>query len=148
MLFLMKRAALVAMVALSGACGSSGPAASAGDGGVFPADPLLTVTSDSGKLRVEVRTSPVQPPTRGEASVELLVRDATTGAPVPGLALDVVPWMPAMGHGASVTPSVSETAPGTYVVSSVDMFMPGTWELRTNIGSPITDHVAPSFQIP
>lgn len=110
----------------------------------------MTVTSDSGNLHVDVRTSPTQPPTRGEQSVQLVITKAD-GSPATGLALDTTPWMPAMGHGASVTPSVSETTPGTYVIEDVDMFMPGTWELRTTISgatSNDTDHVAPSFQIP
>jgi hypothetical protein len=111
----------------------------------------MTVASDSGKLRFDVRTSPTQPPTRGEQSVQLVISNAD-GSPATGLALDATPWMPAMGHGASVTPSVSETTPGTYVIEDVDFFMPGTWELRTSISSAApgnaADHVAPSFQIP
>ncbi len=117
----------------------------------FSETPLMSVASDSGKLHFDVRTSPSQPPTRGQQSVQLVIKNAD-GSPATGLALDATPWMPAMGHGASVTPSVSETTPGTYVVQDVDMFMPGTWELRTSISSAAPDndpdHVAPSFQIP
>jgi YtkA-like len=110
----------------------------------------MSLASDSGELHFDVRTSPTQPPTRGQQSVQLVITDSS-GAPAKGLVLDTTPWMPAMGHGASVTPSVSETTPGTYVIEDVDMFMPGTWELRTTIasaGSNTADHVAPSFQIP
>jgi hypothetical protein len=53
-----------------------------------------------------------------------------------------------MGHGASLIPIVAEDPPGTYVVRDVDFFMAGTWELRTSISGPVTDHAAPSFQIP
>ncbi|MEO7112152.1 MAG: FixH family protein, partial [Polyangiaceae bacterium] len=117
----------------------------------FSAAPLMSLTSDRGALHVDVRTSPTQPPTRGEQSVQLVITNAD-GSPSTDLALSTKPWMPAMGHGASVTPSVSETAPGTYVIEDVDMFMPGTWELRTTISSASdsndTDHVAPAFQIP
>ena len=127
-------------------CGSASDP-STGDP-TFPADPLQTLTSDSGKLRVEVRTAP-QPPTRGGQTVQLVVTDATTGAPQTGLALEVVPWMPAMGHGGSVVPSVSENPPGTYVLTNVELFMPGTWQLRTSISRDAAlDHVVPSFQIP
>jgi hypothetical protein len=125
------------------ACGSSPPQKDAD----FPAQPLMTLTSDSGHLRVEVRTSPQQPPTRGISRVEFVVRDAATSETRSGLTLDTVTWMPAHNHGASVVPTVAETAPGTYVLSDVDFFMSGTWELVTNI-SPNSDHVAPSFQIP
>ena len=131
---------------VSAACSS----ASSTNTNSFSAAPLMSLTSDSGAWHVDLRTSPTQPPTRGEQSVQLVITDAS-GAPATGLVLDTTPWMPAMGHGASVTPSVSETTPGTYVIEDVDMFMPGTWELRTTIsraGGNDTDHVAPSFQIP
>jgi hypothetical protein len=107
----------------------------------------MTLTSDSGQLRVEVRTSPEQPPTRGIERAEFVVRDVATGELRSGLTLDAVTWMPSHNHGASVVPTVAETAPGTYVLSDVDFFMSGTWELVTTI-SPASDHVAPSFQIP
>ncbi|MGH7280315.1 MAG: hypothetical protein ACRELY_02240, partial [Polyangiaceae bacterium] len=87
----------------------------------------------SGNFAIDVRTSPSQPPSRGEASVQLVIRDKN-GAPHPGLTL-------------SVTPSVTETTPGTYVVSNVDLFMAGTWELRTAITGDVSDHATPSFQI-
>jgi YtkA-like protein len=114
----------------------------------FAAQPMMTETSSSGRLRIEVRTAPEQPPSRGVQTVELVIRDATTQAPEPGLTLGVLPWMPAMGHVASLTPTVNENPPGTYVVGDVDFFMPGTWELRTSISGPVADHAAPSFQIP
>jgi hypothetical protein len=137
------------VLAVSVAACSSGSSSSSTN--TFLQTPLMSVTSDSGKLHVDVRTSPTQPPTRGQQSVQLIITDEN-GSPQSGLALDTTPWMPAMGHGASVTPSVSETSPGTYVVEDVDMFMPGTWELRTTIAdadsSSTADHVAPSFQIP
>jgi hypothetical protein len=114
----------------------------------FSAQPLMTVVSGSGKLAIDVRTAPLQPPTRGLQGVELVIRDSKTGASEPGLTLGVLPWMPAMDHGASLAPRVQEGPPGTYVVSDVDFFMPGTWELRTSISGAVTDHAAPSFQIP
>jgi len=135
------------LLALVG-CGSADSTSSAASDGGLPADPLQAISSDSGKLRIEIRTGPQQPPSRGNQTVEFVVVDAMTGAPEPGLMLDVIPWMPAMGHGTSLTPSVSETAPGTYVITNVGLFMPGTWELRTSIAGTVTDHAAPSFQIP
>ena len=141
-------ASLLAMVSVASCGGSSSSSENANS---FSETPLMTVASDSGKLHVDVRTSPSQPPTRGQQSVQLKITDEN-GSPRTGLALGTTPWMPAMGHGASVTPSVSETTPGTYVIADVDMFMPGTWELRTTIADADSkssaDHVAPSFQIP
>src|SRR5215467_10646134 len=101
---------LAALGAASCACSSG----SAGGTGSFPAAPLVTVTGDSGRLRIALWTEPSQPPQRGTNSVKLTVTDATTGAAIDGLALDVVPWMPAMAHGTSLTPSVAAQGAGTY----------------------------------
>ena len=141
--------ALLALPTLLLACASDATSSSAG---AFSADPLVSVNSDSGNLKIDVRTSPAQPPSRGEQTVQLTVTDVTTGEPKSGLTVAMTPWMPAMGHGASVTPSVTEKSPGIYVVSNVDLFMPGNWELRTTFAptsnSSDTDHAAPAFQIP
>jgi hypothetical protein len=139
-------ASVIASVGLA-AC-SSAQEATPTEPLTFSAQPLMTVVSGSGKLAIDVRTAPLQPPTRGLQGVELVIRDSKTGASEPGLTLGVLPWMPAMDHGASLAPRVQEGPPGTYVVSDVDFFMPGTWELRTSISGAVTDHAAPSFQIP
>ncbi len=136
----------MAFAALAG-CGAPASAAPAGPS-EFPAQPVMTLTSASGQLQIEVRTAPQQPPSRGDGSVELVIRNTTTNAPESGLSIDVVPWMPAMGHGASIVPAVASPSPGTYVITNVDLFMPGTWELRTTVSGSVADHVAPSFQIP
>jgi hypothetical protein len=137
----------IAFVVSLAAC-SGGDPSPGGPAEAFPSAPLATLASDSGHLAIEVRTSPSQPPTRGELSVQLVVRDATTGAPSTGLNLAVTPWMPAMAHGTSVTPDVAETSPGVYVVSHVALFMPGTWQLRTDVSGPLQDHATPSLDIP
>jgi hypothetical protein len=116
--------------------------------GTFPTDAYLTQTTDAGKCRIEVRTSPSQPPTRGTFDIQLTVVDATTGKPMDGLAVTAVPWMPAMGHGTSVTPTVTPAGEGHYVLSNVSMFMPGTWQLRTTITGEANDSVTPQLQIP
>jgi hypothetical protein len=139
-------ASLIASMALA-AC-SSAEEVTPTEPVTFAAQPLMTVMSGLGKLAIDVRTAPVQPPTRGLQGVELVISDSKTGASEPGLTLGVLPWMPAMGHGAPLTPRVQEGPPGTYVVSDVDFFMAGTWELRMSISGAVTDHAAPSFQIP
>lgn len=48
----------------------------AASNGSFPDAALATMASDGGKLRLEVRTAPDQPPTVGLDSVELLVTDS------------------------------------------------------------------------
>jgi hypothetical protein len=123
--------ALVALVACS-----AGPSQSSS----FPADAYTSITTDSGTYRVEVRTAPSQPPTRGDLELELRVQDPK-GAPVDGLALAVVPWMPTHDHGASVVPSVTPLGSGAYHIAHVDLFMPGTWQLRMTLGAgAATDH--------
>ncbi|HVY45518.1 MAG TPA: FixH family protein, partial [Minicystis sp.] len=113
-----------------------GCAADAGGGGAggaapFPAKALATIASENG-LSVEVRTSPSQPPSRGEAAVEFTVRDAQ-GEPVDGLTVTGQPWMPDMGHGASTNPTVEAEGGGVYRFDRVELFMPGRWELRASL---------------
>ncbi len=76
---------------------------------VFPGAPAVTVASASGQLTIDVWWSPAQP-TVGYDAAQLSITD-TTGVPVSGLALTIVPWMPADGHGASVEPTVAEGCP-------------------------------------
>jgi hypothetical protein len=125
---------LVAALALVAcACGGA-PATEPSTTSAFPLDAYAALATGGGAYRVELRTSPNQPPQRGELQIELRVRDSG-GAPVDGLAVDVEPWMPAMGHGTSVMPSVLAEGDGTYRADHVALFMPGTWQLRVTLGS-------------
>lgn len=120
-----------------------------GPGGdvTFPEAPLATMQSEGGKLRVEVRTAPEQPPSRGAVDVEYTIT-GMDGTPRDGLNLEVVPWMPDMGHGASVHPVVTPKGGGRYLISGVELFMPGRWELRTTMTGTAEDRATPTFQIP
>jgi hypothetical protein len=111
----------------------------------FQPTPLSTIMTDSGAMRVEVRTSP-QPPTRGGIDAELTFTDAASGAPRDGLVLQVRPWMPAMNHGA-IMATVTPEGGGKYLLTEVNLFMAGLWELRTTIAGTVSDHVAPQFQV-
>ncbi|HEX7602032.1 MAG TPA: FixH family protein [Polyangiaceae bacterium] len=135
--------ALAALCAL----GCSSAQASSDAGVVFPAAALTTVTSDSGALRIEVRTAPDQPPQHGLIAVDFVIADAKTGATVDGLTVHPVPWMPAHGHGTSITPTVTPHGLGHYEITSVDFYMAGSWQLRTDISGTITDHVDVSFDV-
>jgi hypothetical protein len=138
------------VIALTACSSASAPAG-------FPAQPIQTLSSKMQQLSVAVRTSP-QPPTRGDQNIEYSITDRSTGKPLAGLTLGVVPWMPVMGHGASIVPSVTETAPGTYLIANVDLFMAGEWVLRTMISGRVgdaggdagivNDYVEPAFDIP
>jgi hypothetical protein len=134
---------LLRWAALAAAC--AGCSSGTGPSGGFPASPFSTVMTDSGMLRVEVRTSP-QPPSRGGIDAELTITDATTGAPRDGLTLQMRPWMPAMNHGA-IMATITPEGGGKYLATEVDLFMAGLWELRTTISGPVSDHVAPQFEI-
>jgi hypothetical protein len=97
-------------------------------------------------MTIEVRTGPVQPPARGQANVQLLVRDES-GVPLDGLVVEATPWMPAMGHGSSVRPSVISNGDGEYVLENVSMYMPGRWELRTIFSGVVMDSATPVFDV-
>ncbi len=122
-----------------GCSGGTGPSAE------FPATAFSTIMTDSGAMRVEVRTSP-QPPVRGGIDAELTITDGATGAPCDGLTLQIRPWMPVMNHGA-IMATVRPEGGGKYLVTEIDLFMAGLWELRTTISGSVSDHVAPQFQI-
>jgi|HubBroStandDraft_6_1064221.scaffolds.fasta_scaffold757699_2 hypothetical protein len=111
----------------------------------FPADAFSTTMTASGALRVEVRTSP-QPPERGGIDAELTITDAVTGEPRDGLVLQIRPWMPVMNHGA-ILATITPEGGGKYLATEVDLYMAGLWELQTTISGPVSDHVAPQFQI-
>jgi hypothetical protein len=141
----------VAILLFTLGCAGSGPTDTA-NGPIAPlADasiaPYTIATSESGALRVEVRTTPDQPPTRGLSTIALDISDAKTDAMQGGLELQVVPWMPAMGHGTSVKPAVEARPDGTYVVSRVNMYMGGQWDLRISTSGTVTDRVTLHFSI-
>jgi hypothetical protein len=135
--------AFVIAAVLGSACGG----ASTSGKPSFREAPLVVIPSDAMKLSIEVRTAPDQPPERGVAAVQLVVKDET-GAPVDGLDVATLPWMPAMGHGTSVLPTASMQGKGTYVLDNVYLYMPGHWELRTSFSGTVTDRATPTFEVP
>jgi hypothetical protein len=113
----------------------------------FPADPYAVLTSDEGKLTIEVRTGPSQPPSRGKTDVQFIVRDSS-GALVDGLELTATPWMPVMGHGTPVVPVTTMDGNGVYALRNVSMYMAGLWELRTTFSGIVMDTATPIFDVP
>ena len=113
----------------------------------FPVDPYAVLASEAGKLTIEVRTGPSQPPGRGTTDVQYVVR-APEGALVDGLAIQTTPWMPAMGHGTSVMPEAKSEGDGKYAVRNVSLYMPGRWELRTTFSGVMMDAATPTFDVP
>jgi YtkA-like len=112
----------------------------------FPPDPYAVLTSQTGKLTIEVRTGPSQPPGRGNVDVQFVIRNED-GALVDGLVIQATPWMPVMGHGTSVEPEAVGEGDGKYVVRNVSLFMPGRWVLRTTFSGVATDEVTPTFDV-
>jgi hypothetical protein len=147
----LERVAVALALAVAG-CSSGGREQGGGSGAgsgappTFPGDPLTTTPTDTGSLRIDVRTSP-QPPVRGTIGVELAITNAADGTPVDGLTLDVKPWMPSMGHGSAV-PSVTAEGAGKYLVTDVYLYMPGLWQLQTKLSGPVADNATPSFDVP
>ena len=131
-------AAALAIAVAACSSGSEGPPS-------FGQQAFMTTTGASGALRVELRTSP-QPPSRGTIAAQLVVTSATDGTPQDGLDIAIQPWMPAMNHGA-IAPTITPQGNGTYLVTDLDLYMPGNWQLRTKISGPVTDSVAPAFEI-
>jgi hypothetical protein len=131
-------AALTGVVALGTAC-SSPSSSSLSD--QFP----VTVTSDSGLLRVEL-TIPT-PLVVGDDQVEMSITRIADGSPLDGMTVSIVPFMPSMGHGTSVIPTVTAEGEGRYLVTNLYLFMPGTWELRTSFSGPMSDHAEPTFEL-
>ena len=128
------------LVDLAG-CGTS-------NGTTFAAQPLQTVTSSAGKLRLELRTNP-QPPVRGINAGQYLISDEA-GNPQDGLTVVVLPFMPAMGHGVSVNPTVVPQGHGVYQLNQLYLPMPGAYELRTSLSKNggMSDEAVPTFTLP
>jgi hypothetical protein len=155
------RVAMATLALEATGCGNSGsaPQSSAGSGGApvivapdggFPAPALLAFTTAAGDLRIEVRTSPFQPPREtviGE--VELRITDATTGDPVDGLALHAMTYMPDMHHeGSALAPYVKPEGNGVYLVTRVMFIMAGKGVLDITVSGARTESVVtPTFDI-
>jgi hypothetical protein len=135
--------AVIGLAAVGLGCGSSGPEAAP----EFPADAYTTLASAAGKLTLELRTAPDQPPTVGLSSVELDVADAHTLAPVDGLSIAVVPWMAAMSHGSSAVPAVAAEGGGRYLITNVSFYMPGDWELRFAFSGAAVDTATATLEV-
>lgn len=123
------------------ACGGD----DSGDVG-FPDAPLLHLTSETGALHVEVRTSP-QPPGRGTNLALFTITHHEGGAPAEGLRFTVEPWMPGHGHGSPTVPVVEEQGEGEYLVRAIDLTMAGEWELRVRITEPQQDSFDATFHV-
>jgi nitrogen fixation protein FixH len=136
------RAILTVCLSLLAAC-SSGPADTSTG---FGTTPFATVTGDSGNLDAAMYSSP--DPIARVSSVEIVVTDAASGAPVDGLSVAIVPWMPSMGHGSSTVPTITAQGGGVYVATNLILFMPGEWQLRVSANGPVSDTFVATVEVP
>lgn len=141
---MIRLAHLFAALAFGGLACSS-PPSQPPDSSSFPAEAYMHVTSTSGALHVELRTSP-QPPAVGNDDIELLVTDAS-GAPRDGLTVTVKPWMPAHDHGTSQT-TVTPRGGGKYLVTNVYLYMSGVWQLQIGFSGSVSDDASAEFELP
>ena len=97
----------------------------------------LTKPTASGALKVTLLSSQADVPVIGDSKTTwtIAVADATTGAPVTGAAVSVLPWMPDHGHGTSVKAVVTESAstPGQYALEPLYFFMAGYWTVTITV---------------
>ena len=135
--------ALALALALAACSSAAEPASST----AFASAPLVTELSASRGLRVQVRTSPEQPPVHGVLAIELQIADEASGAPIDGLTLTATPWMPAHGHGTSVVPTATSSGDGRYTLSNVALYMPGAWQIRTDVHGAREDHVDVALEV-
>ena len=132
----MRAAVLALLVVAACSSGSSGSVATR-----FP----MTLTSDSGALRLELTATP-DPPAVGTDTFELTISNVSDGAPRDDMTVKMTPFMPSMGHGTATT-TVSPLGGGKYRVTDVYLFMPGTWELESPFSGPPSDHATPMCEL-
>jgi len=138
----LRAVATVFLLALAGCGGDAG--GSVDDN--FSIEPQQVIQSDSGTLRIEIRSAP-HPAVRGVNRFRLDITGAA-GAPAEGLQIAVQPWMAAHGHGTSVVPLVKPLGAGSYEVDQVYLYMAGAWQLRLTFSAPESDSAAPTLDVP
>ena len=141
----MNRFTLPILLLSMGALACSSAPSQPPDASSFPAEPYTSVTGTSGKVHIDLRTSP-QPPAVGNDDVQLVITGAS-GAPLDGLTVGVKPWMPAHGHGTSET-TVTAQGDGKYLVTNVYLYMSGVWQLQITVSGPVSDYAAPEIELP
>jgi hypothetical protein len=76
-----------------------------------------------------------EPPSRGNNTWNVEIDDATTGAPMTGLAsaITVTPFMPDHQHGSPITVDVSDDGSGNYTLDPINLWMPGVWTVTISV---------------
>lgn len=105
----------------------------------------ISAVSPSGRT-VAITSATPAPPDVGDNVWLVEVTDAS-GAPVPGLAPAVTPWMPLHGHGlVPPTYAGAESSAGTYAIDTFDLIMPGLWQFTIELAPGAEDPDPVVFQ--
>jgi len=129
-------APVIALLAAAACSSSSAPA----DGGAPGADTacgrdtradkyVAGLAKLANELEVRIADAKPAPPATGENEWTVTVVTASTGAPVDGATLEVVPFMPDHGHGSAVKPVVTPAGVGRFDVKRVYLSMAGLWKV-------------------
>jgi hypothetical protein len=87
----------------------------------------LAGVGDRGLFRFELTLTPDPPIVGQHFRVVTNVRDAVTGAPVPGAHFELSAAMPEHGHGMTTSPEHHEQGLGAYVSVGMKFHMAGGW---------------------
>lgn len=92
----------------------------------------MTKAGSQGELTFKLMSSTPAPPSRGNNDWSLQIVDTTSGAPVAGAIMTVVPFMPDHNHGTSIKPTITDQGSGMYDVNPVNLWMPGLWQVTVS----------------
>jgi len=104
----------------------------------------LTETSAKGTFVATVMSIDPAMTVKGTNSWTVQIADMT-GAPVDGLAMNIVPFMPDHQHGTSIAPVATGQGGGVYSITPLYLYMEGYWTVTITLqpmsGSGTTDTV-------
>ncbi|HVR61636.1 MAG TPA: FixH family protein [Polyangia bacterium] len=134
---------LIAVAGMAAGCSGGGNQAPTPDGsfvgctGYIHADDYaagMIKPGTSGKLSVQLASSDPGPPIKGTNSWSVVITDSS-GAPVDGATIQVLPFMPYHGHGTQVVPTVTAMPNGAYQIAPLYFYMAGLWQTTLTINT-------------
>ncbi len=137
--------AAIGFLAIASGCGGSPPPIPPVPSS-FPLQALTTVASTSGALQVALRSVP-DPPVRGQNVGQLTVTDSS-GQPIDGITVEVLPWMPSHGHGTSQAVEVTDQGGGVFITNPLYLFMAGEWLIQMKFQGTLDDTATAIVEIP
>jgi hypothetical protein len=102
----------------------------------------LSKVGDGGTLGFTLMAAEPAPPIRGDNTWSVQVNLMSSGDPVDGAAMIVVPFMPDHGHPAAKNVVIEPTGTaGEYELAPINFWMPGLWEVTIDAQSGDGDDV-------